>query len=161
MKTHFKVKHPSEILPKNILLKATIWRDISNKKVKVQKKFKEGYHFSTKMQKSFYYRSGYELKIFELLDKFNEVIAYDVEPFKIPYFHEGTTHQYTPDIFVAYHNGKKEIWEIKPANQTTLQRNKDKWQAALIACNDRGWEFIVLTEKGINLLEKKVKNQYN
>jgi hypothetical protein len=162
VKLHYKVKHPSEKLPTKGLMKAIVWRDISTKgKVKVKKRnFREGYHHSTKMGKDFYHRSGYEKKIFELLDEWHEVMAYDVEPFKIPYIHEGEVHQYTPDVFVAYQNGKKEIWEIKPANQTNLPKNKDKWEAANLACQARGWEFTVLTEKGINMVANKVKQQF-
>lgn len=158
--THFKVKHPSEKPPQKGLLKSTMWKDFSGKKPKTKRTFQEGYHESTKMNKNFYHRSGYEKQIFELLDKWNEVIAYDVEPFKLPYTHNGEIHSYTPDVFIAFSNGKKEVWEIKPSNQTDLQKNKDKWQSATLACQARGWEFIVVTEKGINKLKKQVQEQY-
>lgn len=161
MRLHFKVKHVGTPLPKHGLMKATLWRDIkANGKVKTKRKFKEGYHHSTKMQRDFYHRSGYEKTVYELLDSWNEVLAYDVEPFNIPYIHEGEVHQYKPDIFVVFIDDRKEIWEIKPSNQTSLQKNKDKWVAARAACDARGWGFKVVVEKDMKLLAETVKRQH-
>jgi hypothetical protein len=52
-----------------------------------------------------------------------------------------------------------EIWEIKPANQTSFDKNQAKWKAAAAYCTARGWEFVVYTETGINKLKKKVRDQ--
>ncbi len=162
MKAHFKAKHPSEAIPKKGMMKATVWRDISTKgQIKKRKaRFREGWHQSTKMQKSFYYRSGYEKIVYECLDSWNEVVAYQAEPFKIPYIHEGECHEYTPDVFIAFLNDRKEVWEIKPANQTLLERNQNKWFSAKKACEARGWGFEVITEQSINKLKKKAKTQH-
>ena len=162
VKSHFKAKHPSEKLPTKGLMKAIIWKDVlPNGKTKVKKRgFREGWHQSTKMGKSFYHRSGYEKKVFELLDSWNDVLAYDVEPFKIPYVHEGSIHQYTPDIFIAFQDGHKSVWEIKPSNQTALPKNQDKFYAAELACVARGWKFEVIVENRINQLAETVKRQH-
>ena len=56
-------------------------------------------------------------------------------------------------------DGHKELWEIKPANQTDLEINKNKWFAAKEACKIRGWEFQVFTEQKINKLQKTIRNQ--
>lgn len=162
VRTHFKAKHPYEKVPPKGQLKAIIWRDIKdNGKIKKRKpKFREGYYESTKMNKSFYYRSGWECTVYELLDSWNQVIAYEVEPFEIPYIHEGNAHMYKPDLFIAFLNGKKEIWEIKPSNQTSLKKNQDKWFSAKRACEVRGWGFEVINEIMIEKLKKAVKNQY-
>jgi hypothetical protein len=162
IKMHFKVKHPSEKIPEKGQSKALIWRDVkSNGEVKTRKpKFREGWYHSTKMNQSFFYRSGYEAKVFELLDSWNGVLAYTVEEFKIPYIFEGKQHEYIPDIFVAYTDGSKEVWEIKPATQTSLEKNKAKWHFAENACKERNWIFRVITEKEIEKLKKTVRDQY-
>ena len=162
MRMHFKAKHPGDKLPQKGMMKATIWRDISAKgQVKKRKaKFREGWHQSTKMGKNFYYRSGYEKIVYECLDSWHEVIAYEAEPFEIPYIHEGQCHNYIPDAFIAFLDGHKEVWEIKPANQTLLEKNQSKWFSAKKACEARGWGFEVITETTINKLKKKVKDQF-
>lgn len=162
LRLHFKVKHPSQKCPTKTQIKATIWRDKTpgKDKLKTRKpKFREGYYESIKMEKSFKYRSGYECTVFECLDSLNEIQGFDVEPFEISYIHKGEAKKYIPDIFISYHDGRKEIWEIKPTNQTHLQKNKDKWFAANEACKLRGWKFKVITEKGIEKLKKKVREQ--
>jgi hypothetical protein len=162
MRMHFKAKHPGDKLPQKGMMKATIWRDISAKgQVKKRKaKFREGWHQSTKMGKNFYYRSGYEKIVYECLDSWHEVIAYEAEPFEIPYIHEGQCHNYIPDAFIAFLDGHKEVWEIKPANQTLLEKNQSKWFSAKKACEARGWGFEFITETTINKLKKKVKDQF-
>jgi rubredoxin len=161
VRAHFKARHGSEKLPQAGMMKATIWRDVSPQgKTKKKTKFREGWHESNKMQKNFYYRSGWEKIVYECLDSWNEVVAYDVEPFKIPYIHNGECHDYIPDLFVAFLDGHKEIWEVKPTSQTSLKKNQDKWFSARKACEAREWEFVVVTEQIMEKLKKKVKNQY-
>lgn len=159
LRLHFKIKHPHEQIPKNSQMKATIWRDFSPKGKKRSKKpkFKEGWYFSTKMNKKIKYRSGYEQTVYECLDRDIEVNGFDAEPFKIPYIHKGNQHDYIPDIIVKFLDGHTEIWEIKPANQTNLPKNQDKWYAANEACKKRGWKFVVITEKGIGKLKRKIQ----
>lgn len=158
---HFKVKHPSERMPKKGQLKAMIWKDFSPKgKARTRKpKFRTGWHESTKSGKTFKYRSGYEKKVYEYLDEDNEVLNYEAEPFTIDYIHKGKAHKYTPDLFVCYLDGNKEVWEVKPANQTLLEQNKNKWHAAKGMCKVRGWGWRVITESEIEKLRKKIRNQ--
>lgn len=161
LKTHFKARHPSEKMPKAGQFKALIWTDFKGGKAKRKKKvnFRKGYYHSTKMNKSMKYDSGYECKIFECLDVLEEVEAFDAQPFKVPYVHQGKTHEYTPDIWVKFKDGHIEIWEVKPANQTMMQKNRDKWDSCVKACRARGWKFEVVTEKGIRILEQQVRSQ--
>lgn len=158
MKMHFKAKHSHSPLPK-MQMRAIIWKDINARgKVKTRKpKFREGWYESTKMQKRLHYRSGYEASVYECLDLLPEVVAFGEEPFKIPYIFKGEEHTYTPDLMVNFSDGRKEIWEIKPANQTSLSQNQAKWSAAQTMCKSRGWEFMVVTEQGIAKLKKKVR----
>jgi len=158
MRTHFKVIHPKEKLPHTGPLRAMIWRDFSGKGMRKRKpSFKEGWYESKKMSKKFYYRSSYEATVFECLDLLPEVLAFEVEPFKIPYIHKGEQREYTPDILVTFIDDRREVWEVKPSKQTILEINIDKWSAANAACQARGWEFVVITEKGIDKLKKKVQ----
>jgi hypothetical protein len=162
VKAHFKARHPGQVMPKKGMLRATMWRDITpqGKAKKRKTKFRVGWHESSKMKQSFYYRSSWEKITYECLDSWNEVVAYAVEPFKIPYIHNGECHDYLPDLFVAFLDGHKEIWEIKPTSQTGLKKNQDKWFAARRACEAREWDFIVVTEQVMTKLKKTVKNQF-
>ncbi len=161
VRMHFKVKHPKTPIPKKGMMKALIWKDFSPRKGKRNKKpkFREGYYESTKMKRSFHYRSGYEAKVYEYLDSDIDVLSFDVEPFKVPYLHKGKQRKYIPDLLVTFYDGRVEVWEIKPANQTLLEVNQNKWAAANNACIARGWKFVVQTEKGIEQLRQKVKKQ--
>ena len=163
LRSHFKCKHPSEKIPKIGMMKSIVWHDIAAKKRKKTRKpkFREGYHQSSIMNKPLHYRSGYEKTIYECLDVDAEVNAFNVEPFKISYLHKGKEHKYIPDLIVQFIDGSTEVWEIKPANQTFLEVNQNKWRAANKACQNRGWKFIVITETGIDKLKKKIRNQKN
>jgi len=162
LRMHFKVKHPHMNMPPVAMTKAIVMKDLSAKgKVKNKKpQFREGWYHSTKMNKKIHYRSGYESTIYELLDADVDVLAFEEEPFKIAYLHKGKQHQYIPDILVRFITGRIEIWEVKPANQTLLEQNQNKWSAAADVCKTRGWDFVVITEKGITNLKTKVKNQF-
>jgi len=74
---------------------------------------------------------------------------------EIEYVYEGKLRKYIPDILVEYNTGKKELWEIKPKNQTKIPKNLAKWKAADEYCRKRNIEFIVFTEKGLRMLKNK------
>jgi hypothetical protein len=78
---------------------------------------------STKMGGAeIHYRSGWECDVYECLEALDEVVAYTGEHLRIPYLHKGEVHDYLPDIRVQYGDGHIEIWEIKPSNQTSLEK---------------------------------------
>jgi hypothetical protein len=158
VRSHFKVKHPHENMPKIGQMKATIWKD-PNKHGKMNDRkpnFREGYFISKKNGgKEMHYRSGYECEVYACLEKIPEVIKYDVEPFPIKYLYNGKQHEYNPDLSIIYDDDRVEIWEIKPANQTALPLNEAKWAACQCYCESRGWSFIVVTEVGIGKLKKR------
>jgi len=130
-------------------------------KSKIKKpKFHKGYYPSNKNGgKEMYYRSRWECEVYECLERLNEVAKYDAEPFSVKYTFNGKVHEYNPDLSILKVDGKIEIWEIKPQNQTELPKNEAKWVACNNYCQSRGWEFIVLTENGIAQLKKKVQDQ--
>lgn len=115
------------------------------------------------------------------LDEHPEVIEWSSEEIIIPYRSpiDNRVHRYFPDFFVKKKgkDGKMEsmIIEVKPAaqakapevktigkNQKPSRRyitevmtwgvNSAKWKYAEEYCKDRGWKFVILTEKelGIN-----------
>ena len=162
LRLHFRAIHPSEDFKKVTgPTRAIIWKDFSPRgKAKTRKpKFRQGKYVSTKMNKAFTYRSGWECTVYECLDIDNDVMGFEVEPFEIDYIHKGKAHKYLPDLMVYFVDGHKELWEIKPSRQTDLQKNKDKWHFAEQACQNQGWTFQVITEQVIEKLKKKVQRQ--
>ena len=168
LKTHFKSKHPTEEkIPKVGPMRAIVWKDQSPAKggaLKTKKPhFRQGYLVSPKNGgKEMHYRSGMECDVYECLEQMKEVIAYDVEPFKVKYSFckPGDTsdqHEYNPDLRIVFDDGRTEIWEVKPSDQTHLPVNQAKWAACKQHCEARGMGFMVLTEKGLAQLKQKVK----
>lgn len=123
------------------------------------------------------YRSGWELKLFAYLDTHPNVTKWSSEEFCIPYVSpiDGRTRRYFPDVYVEQINSEgikqKILIEVKPDHQTrppdlsnkltakgnlskrylnevkTWGINESKWKAAREFCLDRGWTFMILTEK--------------
>jgi len=161
VKLHMKVKHPSfDFRNFKGQARAIVWSDFSAKGKKTRKpRFKQGKYESTKTGKILGYRSGLEEKLYKILDQHDEVMSFYSEPFNIDYIHKGQAHKYTPDLIVNFMDGRKQVWEVKPSNQTDLEMNKNKWRAAEEACKIRGWEFKVFTEQGIDKLAVEVRRQ--
>jgi len=121
------------------------------------------------------YRSGWELKLMLRLDEDKQIISWGSEVIIIPYRSpiDGKIHRYYPDFIVTKINkdNVKEtvIIEIKPAKQTkpparqekmtaryltevkTWGTNEAKWKAASEYCKDRGWKFVIFTEKELGI----------
>jgi hypothetical protein len=125
-----------------------------------------------------YFRSSYELKMFQYCDLTESVISYQSEEFCIPYRSpiDGRIHRYFPDMKLKYKdkdgNTRTLVVEIKPAKdlkmpETNPKRrtkswahsvkmwaiNQAKWEAAKNWCADRKYEFKIFTETdlGINV----------
>lgn len=162
LRQHFKSKHPHETnLPKTGQMKALIWKDQKDKNGKLKQRkprFREGYLVSVKNGgKEMHYRSGMECDVYEILEAMPEVIGYEVEPFKVNYSFMGEMHEYNPDLKVLFQDGRIEIWEIKPSNQTHLPKNNAKWVACQQYCETRGFGFMVLTETGMGKLKNSLR----
>jgi hypothetical protein len=97
------------------------------------------------------------------------ILSYASEEIIVPYFHsvDQKMHRYFPDFVIQTRNldGSTSITmiEVKPKAQTkrpnikkitaknqdqvfTFIKNQEKWQAAKIYCEQRGWKFAVITE---------------
>lgn len=109
------------------------------------------------------------------LDNEKNVLEWASEELIIPYRSpiDGRVHRYFPDFWVKKINrgGKTDtvVVEIKPFHETvepTAQKkltkkylyevktwgvNSSKWKAANKYCEDRGWDFMILTEKELGL----------
>jgi hypothetical protein len=158
MKLHFKLKHPHVTMPAGLQHRTILWRDQSaGGKKKTQ--YKQGDYISKRTGKKLHYRSGLELKFYELLDQDMDVVAFYSEPISIPYYFKGKMKNYIPDLVIQFVDGHKEVWEIKPSCQTTLAINEAKWTYATKYCEERGLKFSVWTEKvGLGKLEKKIRD---
>jgi hypothetical protein len=113
------------------------------------------------------FRSSWELKLFQWLDRTPAVMQWASEEFSIPYLSpvDNAVHQYYPDALVIYKdkfgNLKKEIVEIKPYKETVLTpkatdrdkmaliMNTAKWKAAARFAELQGMTFRVITEKSM------------
>ena len=110
------------------------------------KKCKQGYYFSDKNNKFILYRSSYELKAFNLLEKDNNVLNYDYENIKIPYIYKDKFHFYIPDLIINYKTHKLMV-EIKAKWALNLEINKNKFKAAMKYCKSNNLEFAIWCEE--------------
>ena len=112
-----------------------------------------------------FFRSSWELRLFQWLDVTPAVLQWASEEFSIPYLHpfDKRVANYYPDGLVVYKdkygNVKKEIIEIKPYKETVLTPrasdqdkyalavNQAKWKAAADFAAKQGLSFRVITEK--------------
>ena len=117
------------------------------------------------------YRSGWELKLMGYLDSHEEVVQWASEEFCIPYRSpvDNRIHRYFPDFWVKKNDGSIMVIEVKPAVQAEppkqpsrmtrryvsevfeYGKNQAKWAAARDYCDDRGWQFVVMTEKELGI----------
>lgn len=121
------------------------------------------------------YRSSWELKFMNWCDMSSSVLRYSSEETIIPYRcpTDSKLHRYFVDfkIDVRSKDGKIKTYlvEVKPAGQTkppvypgkrtkryltealTFMKNQAKWEAAERYCQDRGWEFKIITEHELGI----------
>ena len=111
------------------------------------------------------YRSGWELKFMNYLDRQPDVISWSSEEVIIPYKSpiDNKFHRYYPDFWVKTLKGESLI-EIKPKRQTlppkenpkhrrrylkevkTWGINSAKFAAADQFCKSKGWEWRIITD---------------
>lgn len=118
------------------------------------------------------YRSSWEKRVCIQFDENPAIKRWGMECLKISYRSpkDGLRHTYYPDfLIVSETNGKESVTviEVKPEAQRhppkkqgkrksrflfeamQYEINQAKWEAARKYCSDRGWNFVVLTEKQI------------
>jgi hypothetical protein len=121
------------------------------------------------------YRSLWERKFMVYCDKNTNILEWGSEEIALPYRSplDNRVHRYFPDFYIKVKesNGqiKKYLVEIKPKKQTvepqikqrkTKQyiyevtewaKNQAKWKAAREFCEDRQWQFKIVTEDDLGL----------
>lgn len=122
------------------------------------------------------YRSLWELKFMNYCDKNENILEWGSEEFFIPYRSpkDNKIRRYFPDFYIKFKERtgkiKRMVIEIKPYKQTqepnmnpkkktknwmnevvTYGVNKAKWKAAKEFCEDRQWEFKILTEHELGI----------
>jgi hypothetical protein len=125
------------------------------------------------------YRSGWELRVMQWLDENPDVERWGSEELTIPY-RSPIDHQirrYIPDFVVKFRSptgSQIALLEIKPESQTKPPKqtkrkrrttliyeaqeyavNQAKWESARQFCENRGWKFMVLTEKNLPVITHK------
>lgn len=125
------------------------------------------------------YRSGWEYKFMRYLDEHPDVVFWASEEpwFCIPYRDptSGRQRRYFPDFWFQNKDGVQFLVEIKPYEQTippkqkllksgkpdkytikklmTFAINTAKWEAARSVCEQKNWNFTILTEKQLKSLK--------
>ena len=121
------------------------------------------------------YRSLWERKFCIYCDKNENILEWSSEEIALPYRSplDNKIHRYFPDFYIKVRetNGsiKKMLIEIKPKKQCVepkvqkkktkgyiyevkeYVRNQAKWEAAKEFCEDRQWEFKILTEDQLGI----------
>lgn len=121
------------------------------------------------------YRSLWEMRLMTYLDTHPDVLEWASEEFSIPYKSplDGRIHRYFPDFWIKQRTPAGtldiKVIEVKPAAQTkppevktkktkryvtevmTWGVNEAKWRAATAFCKDKGWKFVIMTEKELGI----------
>jgi hypothetical protein len=150
-------------------------KDERIKSLKPSKKsrYKQGYVnpksckklFESQQNEPIVYRSSYEKKFIQWLERSDKVLHWGSECICIPYTGaDGKPHHYYPDYVVEFVNGNKCLIEIKPYALTLkpdprcewameeYKKNVLKWLAADEFCKRNGLSFKVITEHTIGRL---------
>ena len=124
----------------------------------MKNRYIHGNYYSKKNNKTFYYRSSWELLAYQIFEQMNKVIAYEAEPIIISYFddNDGKEHSYTPDILVTYDDLSKELIEIKPTKNLTDRKNILKFEAGRKFAQENNAKFLVLTKENLNELKMAI-----
>lgn len=125
------------------------------------------------------YRSNWELRAMQWMDENPDVECWGSEEISLIYRSpiDNQLHRYFPDLLCKFKTPtgtQIALIEIKPENQTKPPKqtkrkrrstmiyeaqeyavNQEKWAAAKQYCAQKGWKFIVLTEKNLPILTHK------
>jgi hypothetical protein len=121
------------------------------------------------------YRSLWERKFMVYCDNNENILKWSSEEIWIPYLSpiDNRVHKYFPDFYIKYKTTdgsiKESLIEIKPKRQVNLPeqkkriskkqlyeireyaKNQAKWKAAKEFCEDRRWNFQILTEDNLGV----------
>jgi hypothetical protein len=120
------------------------------------------------------HRSGWERKLLVWLDHNPSILKYASEEMFVPYMSplDNRIHRYFPDFLIQYKKSdgsiRKAMLEVKPYAQTKMPEprkqtkrylnevatyavNQAKWEAAQQWCKKNDFDFMVITEKELNI----------
>lgn len=103
---------------------------------------------SLKMGRMIAFESLLERDFIYLLDYDVRVERFEEQPLTIEYQHEGDLRHYTPD-FQLLEAGQCVLVECKPEDFVDTEENRRKFVAARAWCEERSWEFRVVTEQEV------------
>lgn len=133
--------------------KASTERILNSKSIK-HKKYIKGWHNSPKTIKPMLFRSSLEKRMMVCLDKDTSVVSYQYESFFIKY---NQNKRYIPDFLVTYTDNKKHLIETKGGQFLAEDSTQNKTQAALIYCDEKGYEYKIYSTKEIKNYENLLK----
>ena len=105
---------------------------------------------SVKMNEVIWWESQIERDYIYLLEIDPDVISYKSQPFSLNYWYLGKKRKYTPDFWVQRPD-KEQVIEVKPASKINSQKNTALWKKITTLCEEKGWEFIVVTDEMIRI----------
>ena len=117
------------------------------------------------------YRSSWEKKFMLYCDRNTDILQWASEEMYVPYLSpiDKRIHKYYPDFIIKTSDNRKIMIEVKPAiqcrppkprsrktkrylqEQLTFIKNISKWKSAKEYCSDNGLEFVIMTEKELNI----------
>ena len=116
-----------------------------------------GDYYSTKIKKTFRYRSSYEHAYMKLLDSNPNVINWDYEWTYIPYIYKGSKKYYIPDFLVFYAD-RVEFVEVKPIQMRDYGINVYKRKFALKYCEENRYTYVEWSPTGLSLQDNHFHN---
>ena len=84
-----------------------------------------------------------------LLEFDTNVKYFESQSVEINYLYKGKKYCYYPDFRIFTIDNRIKIVEVKPRSFLQKEENLRKYQAGKVYCEERGWEFLVVTEDDI------------
>lgn len=114
----------------------------------------QGFMYSIKNEKTFFFRSLLELKFFIDLENNEKVMSYSVEPFQMTL---ENNHHYTPDVLI----NNEFLIELKSRKNVQLYENKERFEmeqkSATEYCQKHNLSFQVVYDDEIGFETRKYK----
>lgn len=116
---------------------------------------KKGNVWASKAQRNIPYRSSWELRAIERLERDPTVTSFKFEPVRIPYFYQAQNDEisrqrhYVPDFLIDYTDGSRLLVEVKPDCHVSAAINVAKAAAARELCEEMGWQFKFWTKEDL------------
>lgn len=117
--------------------------------------YHRGEYLSQKSQKSYSYRSGWELALMQYLDSDPGTAAWSYESVVIEYVSNvktGKTRRYYPDFYVELSTGERQLIEVKPSRKLLHKTVVKKLSAAGDWCRANQVTLRIITERELKEL---------